>query len=237
MKDSFYEDNSDSSSASNDLATSFEEMNSSRLSRPTEIVDTISPTEGVNMSVSAEGVNKSVSAEGVNMSVSAEGVNKSISAEGVNMSISTNTSNKSSLPSSHGRKKKSGPTKVYTPKAFSFDMIPDSPESSALQISPASPEIFSDSSYLNETLNETQISDVSYNHYSPPPIPLISSYQDNRRYEQSFPPFGITPINEHGKIENIPVTHDSLSEDDDSIGITRLSLTDIVICFISILII
>ena len=210
MKDSFYEDNSDSSSASNDLATSFEEMNLSRLSRPTEIVDTISPTEGVN---------------------------KSVSAEGVNMSISTNTSNKSSLPSSHGRKKKSGPTKVYTPKAFSFDMIPDSPESSALQISPASPEIFSDSSYLNETHNETQISDVSYNHYSPPPIPLISSYQDNRRYEQSFPPFGITPINEHGKIENIPVTHDSLSEDDDSIGITRLSLTDIVICFISILII
>ena len=210
MKDSFYEDNSDSSSASNDLATSFEEMNLSRLSRPTEIVDTISPTEGVN---------------------------KSVSAEGVNMSISTNTSNKSSLPSSHGRKKKSGPTKVYTPKAFSFDMIPDSPESSALQISPASPEIFSDSSYLNETLNETQISDVSYNHYSPPPIPLISSYQDNRRYEQSFPPFGITPINEHGKIENIPVTHDSLSEDDDSLGITRLSLSDIVICFISILII
>ena len=210
MKDSFYEDNSDSSSASNDLATTFEEMNLSRLSRPTEIVDTISPTEGVN---------------------------KSVSAEGVNMSISTNTSNKSSLPSSHGRKKKSGPTKVYTPKAFSFDMIPDSPESSALQISPASPEIFSDSSYLNETLNETQISDVSYNHYSPPPIPLISSYQDNRRYEQSFPPFGITPINEHGKIENIPVTHDSLSEDDDSLGITRLSLTDIVICFISILII
>ena len=85
MKDSFYEDNSDSSSASNDLATSFEEMNLSRLSRPTEIVDTISPTEGVN---------------------------KSVSAEGVNMSISTNTSNKSSLPSSHGRKKKSGPTKV-----------------------------------------------------------------------------------------------------------------------------
>ena len=210
MKDSFYEDNSDSSSASNDLATSFEEMNLSRLSRPTEIVDTISPTEGVN---------------------------KSVSAEGVNMSISTNTSNKSSLPSSHGRKKKSGPTKVYTPKAFSFDMIPDSPESSALQISPASPEIFSDSSYLNETLNETQISDVSYNHYSPPPIPLISSYQDNRRYEQSFPPFGITPINEHGKIENIPVTHDSLSEDDDSLAITRLSLPDIVICFISILII
>ena len=210
MKDSFYEDNSDSSSASNDLATSFEEMNLSRLSRPTEIVDTISPTEGVN---------------------------KSVSAEGVNMSISTNTSNISSLPSSHGRKKKSGPTKVYTPKAFSFDMIPDSPESSALQISPASPEIFSDSSYLNETLNETQISDVSYNHYSPPPIPLISSYQDNRRYEQSFPPFGITPVNEHGKIENIPVTHDSLSEDDDSLGITRLSLTDIVICFISILII
>ena len=210
MKDSFYEDNSDSSSASNDLATSFEEMNSSRLSRPTEIVDTISPTEGVN---------------------------KSVSAEGVNMSISTNTSNKSSLPSSHGRKKKSGPTKVYTPKAFSFDMIPDSPESSALQISPASPEIFSDSSYLNETLNETQISDVSYNHYSPPPIPLISSYQDNRRYEQSFPPFGITPVNEHGKIENIPVTHDSLSDNDDSLGITRLSLTDIVICFISILII
>ena len=210
MKDSFYEDNSDSSSASNDLATTFEEMNSSRLSRPTEIVDTISPTEGVN---------------------------KSVSAEGVNMSISTNTSNISSLPSSHGRKKKSGPTKVYTPKAFSFDMIPDSPESSALQISPASPEIFSDSSYLNETRNETQISDVSYNHYSPPPIPLISSYQDNRRYEQSFPPFGITPINEHGKIENIPVTHDSLSEDDDSLGITRLSLTDIVICFISILII
>ena len=161
----------------------------------------------------------------------------SVSAEGVNMSISTNTSNKSSLPSSHGRKKKSGPTKVYTPKAFSFDMIPDSPESSALQISPASPEIFSDSSYLNETLNETQISDVSYNHYSPPPIPLISSYQDNRRYEQSFPPFGITPVNEHGKIENIPVTHDSLSENDDSLGITRLSLTDIVICFISILII
>ena len=210
MKDSFYEDNSDSSSASNDLATSFEEMNLSRLSRPTEIVDTISPTEGVN---------------------------KSVSAEGVNMSISTNTSNISSLPSSHGRKKKSGPTKVYTPKAFSFDMIPDSPESSALQISPASPEIFSDSSYLNETLNETQISDVSYNHYSPPPIPLVSSYQDNRRYEQSFPPFGITPVNEHGKIENIPVTHDSLSEDDDSLGITRLSLTDIVICFISILII
>ena len=233
MKDSFYEDNSDSSSASNDLATSFEEMNSSRLSRPTEIVDTISPTERVNKSISTEGVNKSIPSNTPNKpSLHPDTTNKpSLHHDTTNKpSLYPDTTNKPSLPSSHGIKKKSGPTKVYTPKVFSFDMIPDSPESSYQQISPASPEIFSDSSYLNETTNETQISDLSYNRYTPPPIPyLASSSQDNRRYEQSFPPFGITPVNEHGKIENIPITHDSLSEDDDFLGITRLSLTDIVI--------
>lgn len=215
MKDPFYEDNSDTSSvsSSNEFSTSFEEINSSRFSRPTEIVDTISPIEGVNKSISTEGVNKSIPSNTTSKP-----------------SLYPDTTNKPSLPSSHGIKKKSGPTKVYTPKVFSFDMIPDSPESSYQQISPASPEIFSDSSYLNETTNETQISDLSYNRYTPPPIPyLASSSQDNRRYEQSFPPFGITPVNEHGKIENIPITHDSLSEDDDFLGITRLSLTDIVI--------
>ena len=83
------------------------------------------------------------------------------------------------------KKKKSGHTKVYTPKAFSFDMIPDSPMKPAF--SPKYPNI------SPQSPNDHDFSDNS-------PLYILSddttpSSQDSTRREQSFPPFGTTPFN------------------------------------------
>lgn len=78
--------------------------------------------------------------------------------------------------------------------------------------------------YKPEVFTFDQVSSSTSSDYSPSEIPNSRLHQS-----ESFPPFGVTPVNKDGKIESIPLSRDSLSEDESPP--IRLSLLEIV-CFI-----
>lgn len=75
--------------------------------------------------------------------------------------------------------------------------------------------------YKPEVFTFDQVSSSTSSDYSP------SEIQNSRLHQsESFPPFGVTPVNKDGKIESIPLSRDSLSEDESPP--IRLSLIEIV---------
>lgn len=75
--------------------------------------------------------------------------------------------------------------------------------------------------YKPEVFTFDQVSSSTSSDYSPSEIQNSHHLQS-----ESFPPFGVTPVNKDGKIESIPRSRDSLSDNESPP--TRLSLNDLV---------